>query len=215
MLPGLSKEQLVEILRRMLLIRRFEEKVAQLAQQRKFPGHFHLYIGQEATGVAALLHLGPDDYIFTTHRNHGHVLARGGDPGRSLAEILGREGGYNRGKGGTLHLAVKELGIPLTSAIVGDIVPIATGAAYALKQLGGDGVSMAFFGDGALEEGAFYESINLAALWRLPVIYICENNSVGLVSARAGEYPISTIIYYRCQESDGSGRGLQLTGCRH
>ncbi len=177
----------------MLLIRRFEEALIKLTKSGHSFGHFHVYIGQETTGVPVVSLLQPDDYMFTTHRNHGHLLARGADPGRLMAEIMGKATGYNRGKGGTLHAAVQELRCPATSAIVGSAVPLATGAAFAIKQQRGQQVSMCFFGDGALEEGAFSESVNMAALWRLPVIYLCENNSLGAPGSAAGEYPSSTI----------------------
>ncbi|MCL5959043.1 MAG: thiamine pyrophosphate-dependent dehydrogenase E1 component subunit alpha [Chloroflexi bacterium] len=187
------RERILEYYRRMLLIRRFEESLIKLTKSGNSFGHFHVYVGQETTGVPALALLRPDDYAFTTHRNHGHLLARGADSGRLLAEIVGKATGYNKGKGGTLHVAVRELGAPVTSAIVGSTVPLATGAAFAIKQLRGQQVSLSLFGDGALEEGAFSESVNIAALWKLPVIYLCENNSLEAPGAAAGEYPSSTI----------------------
>lgn len=188
----LPPERLLEYLRRMLLIRRFEEALIKLTKSGHSVGHFHVYIGQETTGVPALALLQPGDYSFTTHRNHGHLLARGADPGRLLAEIMGRTTGYNKGKGGTLHSSVRELGFPVTSAIVGNVVPLATGAALAIRQGRGQQVSVCLFGDGALEEGAFFEAANMAALWRLPVVYLCENNSLEALGSVAGEYPSST-----------------------
>jgi len=187
----LPPDRLLEFLRRMLLVRRFEEALIKLSKTNFF-GHFHVYVGQEPTGVPALALLEPGDYSFTTHRNHGHLLARGADPGRVLAEIMGKATGYNQGKGGTLHVSVAELGFPVTSAIVGNIVPLATGAALAIRQTRRQQVSLCLFGDGALEEGAFFEAVNMAALWRLPVIYLCENNSLEAPGATAGEYPSST-----------------------
>ena len=127
--------------------------------------HFHLYIGQEGTGVPLMAALGPDDKIATHHRNHGHVLARGVDPKLALAEILGRENGINRGAGGTMHMSEPDRGFISTSAIVGGSISLATGAGFALKSQGGDAIAVALFGDGALEEGVSYESLNLAALW--------------------------------------------------
>ena len=193
MLPDVPRDRLLELYRRMLLIRRFEEELLHLTDGGHNFGHFHLYIGEEAIGVPALAQLGPEDSTATTFRNHGHLLARGADPGRLLAEIMGKATGYCKGKSGTLHATVRELGFLSTSAAVGGVLPLATGAGFAAKQLGTKRVSVCCFGDGAMEEGAFYESINLAALWALPVIYLCENNSFGAPGVSAGEYSSSTI----------------------
>lgn len=171
-----SREWMMESCRRMLLIRHFEETLIGLQNQGHFAGHYHVYIGQEATGVPALSCLAPDDHIFTTHRNHGHLLARGADPGRMYAEILGRRDGYNKGKGGTFHIAASHLGFHHTSGIVAGIIPLATGAAYAAKARKAGQIAVCLFGDGALEEGAAPESFNIASLWKLPVLYLCENN---------------------------------------
>lgn len=176
MLPKLSREKLIDLCRRMLLIRHFEEKLILLHNEGRFSGHYHVYIGQEATGVPALSCLGPDDYLFTTHRNHGHLLARGAEPKRLLAEILGRRDGYNKGKGGTFHTNVSALGFLHTSAVVAGIIPLAGGTAYAAKAKKSGQITACLFGDGALEEGAAPESFNLASLWKLPVLYLCENN---------------------------------------
>lgn len=193
MLPELSLERLLELFRTMLLIRRFEEELILVTKSGVSVGHFHVYTGQECTGAPAISLLRTDDTIFTTHRNHGHLLARGADPGRLMAEIMGKVTGYNRGKGGTLHLTARDLGFLSTSALVGGSLPMAIGAAFAAKRSGGDALNICFFGDGALEEGVFYESINIASLWKLPVIYLCENNSLGALGQKAGEYPGSTI----------------------
>lgn len=187
-----SEALVLRRLEEMLVIRRFEEQLIRLHHDGEFPGHYHVYIGQESVAVAACEVLSSDDYLFSTWRNHGHLLARGADPGRMLAEILGKRDGYCRGKGGTLHLAVGELGIPVTSGLVGSSLPIATGTALALKKKKPGAVAVAFFGDAALEEGAFYEAINLAAIWRLPILYICENNSIPPELRRGGQYPSST-----------------------
>ena len=176
----------------MLRIRRFEEQCILLAQAKKFSGHYHVYIGQEATAVTACAALGPDDFIFTTWRNHGHLLARGAAPERMLAEILGKSGGYAGGKSGTLHLSVRELGVPSTSALVGGALPLATGAALACKQRG-SGVTVCFFGDAALEEGAFYEAMIIAAIWRVPILFVCENNSIPLEQRKRGQFTSSTL----------------------
>ena len=190
---GLDRNGRLAVFERMLLMRRFEEAVAGLAADKMFAAHYHLYIGQEATGAAALEAVGPDDFMATTHRNHGHVIGRGADPGRALAEILGRADGLNGGRGGTLHLSDRSLGILSTSAVVGSCIGLATGAGLRAKQAGAGAVSVAFFGDGALEEGIAFESMNIAALWQLPVLYLCENNSPGAGGAAAGEYPASVI----------------------
>ena len=176
MLPKVPRESLLEFCRRMLLIRHFEETLIGLHGQRHFQGHYHVYIGQEATGVPAISCLEKGDYLFTTHRNHGHLLTRGADPGRLFAEILGRKDGYNKGKGGTFHIAASELGFFHTSGIVGGIIPLAAGTAYAAKARKSGQITVCLFGDGALEEGAAPESFNLASLWKLPLLFLCENN---------------------------------------
>ena len=176
MIPQVPRESLLELCRRMLLIRHFEERLIHLHDEERFSGHYHVYIGQEATGVPALSCLERGDFLFTTHRNHGHLLARGADPRRLFAEILGRKDGYNKGKGGTFHLAASELGFFHTSGIVGGIIPLATGTAYAAKAKKSGQITVCLFGDGALEEGAAPESFNLASLWKLPVLFLCENN---------------------------------------
>ena len=176
----------------MLKIRRFEEQCIALARAGKLPGHYHVYIGQEATAVAACAALAPEDFLFSTWRNHGHLLARGASPSKMLAEILGRSGGYASGKSGTLHLSVGELGIPSTSALVGGSLPLATGAALACKRQG-KGIAVAFFGDAGLEEGAFYESMIIAQVWQVPILFICENNSIPPKDRKRGQYTSSTL----------------------
>jgi acetoin:2,6-dichlorophenolindophenol oxidoreductase subunit alpha len=187
----------------MLRIRRFEEQCIQLAQAKHFSGHYHVYIGQEATAVTASAALGHDDFIFTTWRNHGHLLARGAAPERMMAEILGKSGGYAGGKSGTLHLSVRELGVPATSALVGGALPLATGAALACKQRG-SGVTLCFFGDAALEEGAFYEAMIIAAVWRVPILFVCENNSIPPEQRRRGQFTSSTLPAARLVDVPGS-----------
>src|SRR5580704_14733333 len=167
------------ILERMLLIRRFEEAVLELSYDKQFIGHYHLYIGQEATGAAAMQVLDRRDYLATTHRDHGHVIARGADPGKAMAEILGRATGLNGGRGGTIHLSDPDLGFISTSGIVGGAISLGVGAGYACRQRGDGAISAVFFGDGALEEGISFEALNIASLWRLPVLFVCENNSSG------------------------------------
>src|SRR5713226_6965376 len=169
----LPSDQAVNLLGMMLRMRRLEEQVLHFAEDHQglIRGHFHVYIGQEAAGGAACAVLRKEDYIYTTHRNHAHVVAKGGDAGRILAEIIGREDGYCRGRAGTFHVAAPELGILHTSAIVGGCLPLAAGAAYASKVRGDGRTSIVFFGDGAMEEGAFYETLNMAKLWELPLIF--------------------------------------------
>jgi acetoin:2,6-dichlorophenolindophenol oxidoreductase subunit alpha len=167
------------MLERMMLIRRFEEAVLRLSHDKQFVGHYHLYIGQEATGVAVMSLLDARDKITTTHRNHGHVLARGGDPAKGFAEILGRATGFYGGRGGTIHLGDPDLGFLSTSGIVGGCISLGVGGGYACRQLGEGAVSATFFGDGALEEGVSFEALNIASLWKLPVLFMCENNSGG------------------------------------
>jgi pyruvate dehydrogenase E1 component alpha subunit len=177
----------------MLLIRRFEECLLRLHDAGAFRGHFHVSIGQESGAVAACRTLTDADYLFTTHRNHAHLLARGAEPARVFAEILGRADGYNGGRGGTLHVAAPELNVPVTSALVGGSLPIATGAALALKRRQRNALVLAFFGDAVLEEGAFYESMNLAVLWHLPILYVCDNNSIAHEKRKPGQYPSSRL----------------------
>jgi pyruvate dehydrogenase E1 component alpha subunit len=192
MLADLANDQIVEQLRLCILIRRFEEELINLAGDRDI-GHFHVYIGQEITGVPALYLLEEGDLAFTTHRNHGHLLARGVPARQMYAEILGKETGMMSGRGGTLHLCSMAHGFPTTSSAVGGATPLATGAAFGFKKLGQDRVSVCLFGDGALEEGSWHESINIAAMEKLPVIYLCENNSLEAFGQKAGEYPSSTL----------------------
>jgi pyruvate dehydrogenase E1 component alpha subunit len=186
MIPVLSRDGCLEAFRKMLLIRRFEEACIEAAHNGQVPGHFHVYIGQEATGVGVMSVLDRGDYVHSTHRNHGHLLARGADPKKALAEILGKATGYAGGKAGTLHGCAPELNFPLSSGIVAGILPIATGTAYALKHRRLPNVSAVFFGEGAMEEGAAYEALNLAALWKLPLLFVCENNTAE-VERRPGQ----------------------------
>jgi TPP-dependent pyruvate/acetoin dehydrogenase alpha subunit len=186
-----DKERKLRALESMLTIRRFEETVERLFHEGVFLAHYHLYIGQEATGVPLMEALGPDDRLATHHRNHGHVLARGADPNRALAEILGRKDGLNGGAAGTLHMSDPALGFISTSAIVGGSISLATGAAFALKQQGGDAIAVGLFGDGALEEGVAFETLNMASLLSLPVLFVCENNSEGALGSAGGGFPTS------------------------
>lgn len=164
------------MLRLMLRIRRFEEKLAQLFKRGQLPGFVHLYLGEEAVAVGACAALRPGDRITSTHRGHGHLIAKGATLDKMMAELFGRVDGYCRGKGGSMHIVSFDLGIMGTNGIVGGGIPIGTGAAWGDKQLGRDNVTIVFFGDGASNQGVFFESMNLAAIWKLPVVFICENN---------------------------------------
>lgn len=159
----------------MLLIRAYEERIAALAAAGQFPLSCPSH-GQEASAVGAVTALEPEDLILTNHRSAAHLLARGADPGRLLAEVMGRSDGYCKGKSGALHIAAKELGVVLTSTIVGGELSLATGVALSQQMLGRPGIVACFFGDGAAAEGIFHESLNLASVWNLPILYICENN---------------------------------------
>lgn len=163
----------------MMLIRRFEEKAARQRAAGLIPGFLHPYIGQEAVAVGVAAALDGGDVLTSTHRGHGHMLARGADPKRMYAELFGRTAGYNRGKGGSLHMIDVGLGFLGANGIVGGGIPLATGAGLEFKRRGKDAVAVSFFGDGASNEGSFHESLNLASLWRLPVLYVCENNLYG------------------------------------
>ena len=175
----LSTERLLELYRDMLLIRRFEEKAAELRMAGLIPGFLHPYIGQEAVAVGVCAALGRGAALTSTHRGHGHMLARGASPARMYAELYARRDGYNRAKGGSLHMIDTELGFLGANGIVGGGIPLATGAGLQLKRTGAKAVAVSFFGDGATNEGAFHESLNLASLWKLPVLYVCENNLYG------------------------------------
>ena len=166
----------LEMYARMTLIRLFEEQANELYRSAKMPGLTHLYIGEEAVAVGVCSALRRDDWITSTHRGHGHCLAKGAEPARMFAELLGKEAGYCRGKGGSMHIADHVNGNLGANAIVGGSAGIATGAAFSAKRRGTDQVAICFFGEGALGQGLVYEVMNMAALWSLPVIYVCENN---------------------------------------
>ena len=175
-LPSVSREQWLLMYGQMLRIRVFEEHVNELYLSAKMPGLAHLYIGQEAVAVGVCQALRPDDYITSTHRGHGHCLAKGASVDRMFAELLGKEAGYCRGKGGSMHIADQERGNLGANAIVAGSTGIATGAALSAKKRGTDQVAVCFFGEGGLGQGILYEVMNMASLRKLPVIYVCENN---------------------------------------
>jgi pyruvate dehydrogenase E1 component alpha subunit len=178
----IDKNQVAGYYRQMLMIRRFEEAAGRLYLQSLVRGFLHLYIGEEAVAVGAISTLGPQDYVITHYRDHGHALARGVDPKAAMAELCGKATGTSGGKGGSMHLFDADINFMGGHAIVGGQLPIATGLALAIKQRGGDGAVMCFFGDGAVNEGEFHESLNLASLWKLPVIFFLENNLYGMGS---------------------------------
>src|SRR6202521_1647768 len=175
-ISGVGVEKWLRMYRQMMAIRLFEENVNELYTRALMPGLAHLYIGEEAIAVGVCEALRHDDYVTSTHRGHGHCLAKGASPDRMFAELLGKEAGYCKGKGGSMHIADPATGNLGANAIVAGSVGIATGAALSAKRLGTDRVAVCFFGEGALGQGVLYEVMNVAQLWKLPVIYVCENN---------------------------------------
>jgi len=173
---NIDSEQLMRMFRRMVMIRQFEENANDLYTRALMPGITHLYSGEEAIAVGVCEALRSDDYITSTHRGHGHCVAKGAALDRMFAELLGKEAGYCKGKGGSMHIADPDTGNLGANAIVGGSMGIATGAALSAKRQGNGRVAVCFFGDGALGQGLLYEVMNMAALWKLPVIYVCENN---------------------------------------
>ena len=174
-----KKEDLINMYTKMLTIRRFEERAGREYGEGAIPGIIHSYIGQEAVAVGVCAHLRLDDRIVSNHRGHGHCIAKGADLRRMMAEIYGKKTGYCKGKGGSMHIADFSIGMLGANGIVCAGLPIAVGAALAAQLEGGDRVAVVFFGDGASNEGAFHESLNLASIWKLPIIFACENNLYG------------------------------------
>src|SRR5689334_17900350 len=201
---SIGAEAWLHMYRQMVSIRLFEEQVNDLYTRALMPGLAHLYAGEEAVAVGVCQALRPDDYITSTHRGHGHCLAKGAAPDRMFAELLGKEAGYCRGKGGSMHIADPATGNLGANAIVAGSVGIATGAAFSAKALGNDRVAVCFFGEGALGQGLLYEVMNMAQLWKLPVIYVCENNlyceythysetAAGDIASRAAAFGIESV----------------------
>jgi pyruvate dehydrogenase E1 component alpha subunit len=178
--PFVSRNQAIGWLTQMMLIRRFEEKSAMLYQNQKIGGFCHLYSGQEAVAVGSIGILREDDYVITAYRDHGHALARGMDPRQAMAELLGKAAGCSKGKGGSMHFFDVEKGFLGGHAIVGSHIPLAAGVGFAIKYRGEDRVCLCYFGDGAVNQGSMHEAFNMAALWKLPVIYIVENNAIAM-----------------------------------
>ena len=177
---SISKEELVNLYRSMYYMRRFETKVAKLYLDLHIGGFAHLYIGQEAVAAGAISVLKPDDFVMSNYRDHCHFLMKGGDPNKVIAELCGKRTGICKGKGGSMHLFDLSIGFLGGYAIVAGGLPIALGVGYSIKYREGDQIVMAFFGDGATNAGAFYETLNMAKLWNLPMLFVCENNSFGI-----------------------------------
>lgn len=178
-----TNDNMLSMYRNMVLVRRFEERAGQQYGLGKIAGFCHLYIGQEAVAVGATEALRPDDFMLTAYREHGHALARGADPGMVMAELFGRDGGYSKGKGGSMHIFDIEHYFYGGYGIVGGQIPLAAGMAFASRYRNEDRVTVCFFGDAAANQGSFHETLNMAAKWKLPVIYVCENNRYGMGTA--------------------------------
>ena len=198
--PELSKEEEFQALQRMLLIRRFEEKAGQMYGMGLIGGFCHLYIGQEAVVVGVKMAMADGDQMITGYRDHGHMLACGMDPRGVMAELTGRRGGYSKGKGGSMHMFSREKNFFGGHGIVGAQVPIGTGLAFANSYRGNDSVCLTFLGDGAANQGQVYESFNMAELWKLPVVYVIENN----------RYAMGTAVTRSSAQTDFSRRGLSF-----
>ena len=186
------------LLREMLLIRRFEERAAEAYALGKIGGFCHLYIGQEAVAVGALATLGPQDYVICSYREHGHALARGIPPNVVMAELFGKATGCSKGKGGSMHLFDAARGFVGGHAIVGGHIPLATGIGFAVKYRGGDQVCLCFFGEAAVNIGAFHEALNMASVWKLPVIFMCENNRYGMGTAFERVAAVTDVVEHAC-----------------
>lgn len=198
----MNREILLELYRLMARIRLFEEKIVELYPQQEMKTPVHLCIGQEAIAAGVCIHLRREDYIFSTHRSHGHCIAKGMPLAPIAAELYGKAAGCCKGRGGSMHLVAPEWGIPGSTAIVGGSIPLAAGAALSAKMQQNGRVAVAFFGDGASEEGTFHESLNFAALHRLPVVFVCENNFYATNSPQSARQPDRTIA------EKGQGYGI-------
>jgi pyruvate dehydrogenase E1 component alpha subunit len=202
---ALPSDELLRMHRTMLLIRRFEEQAVQFYQQGQVRGSLHPCIGQEATAVGACFALRTDDYMTCTYRGHGQAIAKGLDPKEAMAELLGRRSGCSKGKGGSMHFTDPRVGLLGENAIVGAGAPIAVGAALSAQMDGGDRIAITFFGDGAINQGAFMEALNLAAIWNLPVIFFCENNLYSEMT------PISAMVKPDRLGARAEGFGIRAT----
>lgn len=193
-LAGLTRAQLLEMHYKMALLRRFEEKSAEEYTRGKIGGFMHLYIGQEAVGVGCITPLRKDDKVLASYREHGHALVKGMTPNEVMAELFGKITGCSKGKGGSMHMWSNEVGLLGGNGIVAAQLPIATGVALAAQYQGLDEITMCFFGDGAVDEGAFHESLNLASLWKLPIIFVCENNQYSMGMAVEKAWAVSSLL---------------------
>ena len=207
--PPMDKKIMMDLLYQMLLVRRFEEKAAEMYSQGKIGGFLHLDVGMEASCVGAISVLRPDDYVIAGYREHGHALVKGSDARRAMAELFGRVDGLSKGKGGSMHFFDKEHNFMGGTGIVGGQLPIGTGIGFGINYQGGDQVCLCFFGDGSVAQGVFHESLNMAALWKLPVIYICENNLYAMGTALARTQSVTDI--YKKAEAYGMP-GEQVDG---
>lgn len=206
MMATIQNEKLVAMYKTMVKIRQFETRASELFAAGKMPGFVHLYLGEEATATGVCAHLHEGDYVTSTHRGHGHVIAKGGDVKKMMAELYGKRTGYCKGKGGSMHIADVDLGILGANGIVGGGPPIASGAAFAIQYKGLNNVVACFFGDGASNQGTFHEGLNMASIWKLPVVFVCENNGYGIsmsstrhqaiadVADRAAAYDIPGVV---------------------
>jgi pyruvate dehydrogenase E1 component alpha subunit len=234
----LNNDKLVAMYQKMLEIRYFEEQVFELYGQNLVPGTIHLYMGEEAVAVGICANLRKDDYLVSTHRGHGHCIAKGARLDKTMAEILGRKTGYCKGKGGSMHIADFSIGMLGATAVVGAGLPIAAGAGLSIKLRGTDQVVACFFGDGASNQGTFHEAINIAAVWKLPVLFVCENNLYAMgtrqtqvmllkdISTRAAAYAIPGVsidgndvlaVFEAAQEAvkrARNGKGPTLIECK-
>jgi len=188
-----TKEQLLDMYKTMVKIRLFETRVSEEFAKGNCYGFIHLYIGEEAVAVGACAHTKPGDFITSTHRGHGHCIAKGGDMNLMMAELFAKKTGYCKGKGGSMHIADVDLGILGANGIVGGGPPIVCGAAFSIKYHGKDNVVLCFFGDGASNQGTFHEGLNMASVWKLPVVFICENNGYGISCSQARHQAISDV----------------------
>ena len=204
------------MLRTMLLIRKFEEKAGEMYTQAKIGGFLHLYIGQEAVAVGFISALRPDDYVIGAYREHGQALARGVEPRKIMAELFGRSTGISRGKGGSMHMFDLSHGFMGGHGIVGGGMPLAAGMGFAIDYQETDQVVLCFFGDGAVNEGAFHESLNMASLWQLPVVWVCENNLYGMGTAVSRASAIPQIFRRaQCYDIDTENvDGMDVMACR-
>jgi pyruvate dehydrogenase E1 component alpha subunit len=197
-LGGLDQQTLINLLHQMLLIRHFEEKSAEAYSTGKIGGFCHLYIGQEAVAVGAISAIRADDYVLTSYREHAHALAKGISAESVMAELFGKKTGCSHGKGGSMHMFDSRVNFLGGHAIVGGQIPLATGTAFAAKYKGTDRVSLCFFGEAAVNQGSFHESLNMAQLWKLPCIYICENNQYGMGTSLARAMSLQNIAQKAC-----------------